>query len=136
MDFYVPDDFSGDNWMIGPYIPLYFSFNHGKKAVPYLSQGFTFGLNDMQAIAPGSVSLNYDYQGFEHYMFYTGGFGVRFGQRRVKYFVELSYTYQFENTLREQLTGPDGAENWTITHSKDTDFVLQLSTGITIGNKR
>ena len=135
-DAYVPDSFGGQNWFVGPYVPLYFSFNHGNPVVPYFSQGFSFGLNDLRGLAPNQVPITSNYQGFEHTMFYNGGFGIRFGQRRVKYFVELSYGVRLENQVREQQNGPEGAEYWTIVHSQDTDLVFQLSTGITIGNKR
>lgn len=80
---------------IGMTLPLYFSFNHNEKITPYFAQRATLGLTDLSALsqyskAPGtqSFSLNHDW-------YYTGGGGIRWGEKNVRWFAELSYTFQF-----------------------------------------
>jgi hypothetical protein len=78
--------------------PLYMSFNHGKRFVPYFAQRFTFAVDQWS----GSSLNDWDYL-----MAYSGVAGLRIGENLTKMFVELSYSisndYDFNLTTQSRV---------------------------------
>ncbi len=80
---------------VGVTLPLYFSFNHNQKITPYFAQRATLGLTDVSALSqygkvPGTQAFYLD-----HDWYYHGGGGIRWGEKNVRWFAELSYKFQF-----------------------------------------
>jgi hypothetical protein len=138
LDLFSPNDFSGDPFFIGIAVPLYYSFNHGKKVVPYFGQKFSFGLRDVGVFkfykndTPPLERVN-----FYHQMFYTGAAGVRFGEKRIKWFLEASYIIDINRSF-SQFTAPDvnGVEEWLVNKRFDSNLAYQFTIGMTIARKK
>lgn len=135
---YMPNDFGGDPFYFGLCAPVYFSFNHDKKWVPYLGQRFSFGLTDTQVFKyynndnPPLERFNFD-----HYMFYSGSVGIRFGEKRTKYFLEGSYVYRINHSYRHySSTDDNGITEWYLNKNYHDGLSLQLTLGVNIGSKR
>lgn len=122
---------------VGLTLPLYFSFNHNKKVIPYLAQRATLGLNDIGVLVqydknPGLTDYDYD-----HNWYYSGGFGIKWGEKRVKWYAELSYSIRFNREYQNSVYTDDFGETQTF-FRKNTDpqEVFQLSVGMVISQKK
>ncbi|MBD3638649.1 MAG: hypothetical protein HUJ25_14955 [Crocinitomicaceae bacterium] len=131
LDLYLLDDWGSDIGMYsGLTLPVYFSFNHNNKVVPYFAQTFTMGLNDFKVMRHYNKSEIPEGESWEHNMFYTGGAGLRFQtEKRVDFVFEFSYKYVFTNRFYNY-------SNSSTVKYYDEDFLPQLSFGIVIKPKK
>ena len=121
---------------LGLSVPVYFSFNHTKKVIPYFMQKATLGLNDINVLsqynrAPGLT--NYDY---DHNWYYSGGFGFKWGEKRVKWYGELSYSIRFNREYQNVVYTDDTGLNVYFRKSTDPQPTFQLSLGMMIGQRK
>jgi hypothetical protein len=135
IDVYYPSDFGGDQPVLGITAPLYFSINHNKNIVPYFAQRFTLGLNGLGIIRyfPNETPIENQEIYKTHNMFYTGSIGIRSGQKRVKYFLELSYSASFEHYFSNYYYSY--MDTWEMKKGGRDHLNFQLTLGMMIGNK-
>lgn len=101
-------------------VPLYFSMNHGKKLIPYFNQRFTLGLSELDVLTGQGMG--------DHYLFYSGGAGLRYSAFRVKYFVEFSYSVDRFRNRHESLN----AQGETILFDNSSQHPgVELNVGLT-----
>ncbi len=129
LDVLLLNDWGSDiNSNIGLIAPLYFSFNHDGRVTPYFAQSFTMGLFGLRTLADYRSSGPFHSSYREHVMFYSGGAGIRFGQRkRIRWMVELSY--KVWGTHRLYVGDED------IFRHYDRDGQVELSVGAIIKSK-
>lgn len=137
LEAYMPNDFSGDPFYVGVCAPMYFSFNHGNKWVPYFGQRFSFGILDTGVFKfYNDDSPPLERLSFDHYMFYSGSLGLRFGEKRTKYFLEASYNYRINHSLNQySYTDDNGITEWYLNKNYFDGLSLQLTLGLNIGRK-
>lgn len=134
LDVYLPDDFGGQK-MVGSTIPLYLSFNHDKSVVPYIGQRLTFGWNGLNTYkylsreepVKESVYISND-------IYYSGAFGLRFGENKKKFFIELSYSY-WHSTKFNAWQNTYNSNQWENSLDFDKGLNIQISLGYTFGLK-
>ncbi len=136
LELFVPNDFAGDPFYMGACLPVYYSFNHHKKWVPYFGQRFSVGLGGLSIIKYAGVNepLQENVR-VEHSMYYSGAAGVRFGQNRFKWFLEASYSLKMQHSFRNYLYSDDMIEEWRLRRGYDGDGNFQLTLGMTIERK-
>lgn len=122
---------------VGLTVPLYFSFNHNKKVIPYFAQKATLGLNDIEVLGqygkPAGL-MNYDY---DHNWYYSGGFGFKWGEKRLKWYSELSYSVRFNREYHNDVFTDDmGVMEVYFRKSTDPRATFQLSLGMIISQKK
>lgn len=121
---------------VGLTVPLYFSFNHTKKVIPYFAQKVTFSLRDAQVLGqykndPGFTDYNLD-----HNWYYAGGGGVKWGQNRLKWFAELSYSVRFNREYTNSVFVDEfGVTDRYFRKSTDPFGMVQLTLGMVITQK-
>ncbi len=94
---------------VGFTLPVYFSFNHNEKVTPYFAQRVTLGLTDLGVLSQYKKQPGIDQFDYKHDWYYTGGGGIRWGKKKVRWFAELSYTFQFNRRyLNIFYTGDQG----------------------------
>jgi hypothetical protein len=98
------EEFMGPtNKDVGLTLPLYFSFNHNMSVTPYFAQRATLGLTDLSALCQYQKAPNFQNYDLNHDWYYTGGAGIRWGEKNVRWFAELSYTFQFNRVYINDL---------------------------------
>ena len=131
-DLYLPDDFGGDGPFIGVTLPFYYSFNHDGKLIPYFGQRFCLGLIDIGIVRHyGNDSPDPEEYRFNHYMYYSGAAGIRFGDKSVKWFLEASYNFSINHSYRHI-----ESEEWWFDKGSHVDFNAQLTLGMMLGKKQ
>lgn len=119
---------------IGLTLPLYFSFNHNKNVTPYFAQRATMGLSDFSTLsqyqeAPGLQPYN-----LNHDWYYTGGGGIRWGEKKVRWFAELSYTFRFNRVYVNDLyTNSQGGQEVFTFKELNRSGTAQLTVGVFFG---
>ena len=93
-DLFMPD---GD-FLFASTIPLYLSLHKNPKFVPYFAQRFTLSFTDLSAFKYKDITNPGKDVYYDHYMFYSGAAGLQFGENRIKWFMEASYSVTFNNT--------------------------------------
>ncbi|MFK7783713.1 MAG: hypothetical protein AB8B56_01285 [Crocinitomicaceae bacterium] len=83
------------NQDIGLTLPLYFSFNHNGSVTPYFAQRATLGLTDVGTLSQYGKAPELEVFDLNHDWYYSGGAGIRWGEKNVRWFAELSYVFQF-----------------------------------------
>lgn len=105
-------------------LPLYLSWNHTKKAIFFMGHRITFGLKDTDVFGT-EFPQNYN---LEHHWFYAGGIGLKWGEKRTKWFVELSMALDNENTFYS-----GSSEGGNRQFRQNT--TVQFTTGIMLGKR-
>lgn len=130
-------DADGPETNIALTLPFYFSMNHSKKVIPYFAQRFTFGLYDTKALSlynnDNSGANSYD---LDHIMYYSGAAGLRFGEKKVKWFTEASYSTTIEHFYRNRLIQDPSEPNarvWQSERRKRESINLQFTIGVMFG---
>jgi len=127
-DFYFPNTYSGDKYIVGSTIPLFFSFNHHKNVVPYIGQQYTFGWNDLKAFVFKNSNEIIEFRTSKsHSSFYSGTYGLKFEKFKLKPFIEVSYSLKIENNFS---AWPLNNYSWENTYNRQTHQNLQLTIGI------
>ncbi|MCR9173238.1 MAG: hypothetical protein NXI10_12125 [bacterium] len=135
-DVFIPNDFAGDPVYIGICAPLYYSFNHHKKRVPYFGQRISLGLRDLSIIRYAGVNEPITERvSLYHQMYYSGAAGIRFGQNRFKWFIEASYSLKMEHIFRNYFNTDASVDDWQLSRGYDRDVNAQITLGMTIGRK-
>ena len=136
-ELFLPNDFAGDPTYFGLGLPVYYSFNHDKKWVPYFGQRFSLGLGGLSIVRYAGVNEPIEENvNIYHDMYYSGAVGVRFGKRRLKGFLEASYSVKMGNRFYNYWYSNDNIQEWRLSRGYDGDVNLQLTLGLALGRKQ
>lgn len=135
-EMFFPNDFAGDPNYFGICLPVYYSFNHDKKWVPYFGQRFSLGLGGLNIVRYAGVQEPLERNiNLYHDMYYSGIAGIRFGKKRVKYFLEASYNVKMGHRFFNYLYSYDNVEEWRLQRGYDGSAGLQLTLGMNLTRK-
>lgn len=119
---------------IGLTLPLYFSFNHNEKVTPYFAQRLTLGLTDVSALTQYSKAPGVDPYSLNHDWYYTGGGGIRWGEKNVRWFAELSYKFQFNRRyINDPYINDQGSQDYFTTKGITRSGTAQVTLGLFFG---
>ena len=119
---------------IGLTLPLYFSFNHNQKITPYFAQRATLGLTDLNVLSQYSKSAGFQGFNLNHDWYYTGGGGIRWGEKSVRWFAELSYTFQFNRSyINDPYINQQGVQDVYFYKGITRSGTAQLTLGVFFG---
>ncbi len=119
---------------IGLTLPLYFSFNHKGKITPYFAQRLTLGLTDLNTLGQYNEDPLFDSYNLSHDWYYTGGGGIRWGEKDVKWFAELSYTFKFNRTyINNSYINPQGIQEVYSHKGISRSGTAQVTLGMFLG---
>lgn len=87
---FIPDEYSS---MISAFsIPLFFSFNHNNKVVPYLAQRYTMSFSGWNSYRYHEDKLPlHEKANFKNTILYSGGLGFAFGEKHNMWFIEFTF---------------------------------------------
>ena len=119
---------------IGLTLPLYFSFNHNEKITPYFAQRATLGLTDLKTLSQYQKAPGLQQYDLNHDWYYTGGGGIRWGEKKVRWFAELSYTFQFNRVyINDLFTNSQGFPDAFSHKELNRSGTAQLTFGVFFG---